>query len=492
MKLKKLIKSLKILFPPKRLVDFEVKGISCNSKQVGEGFIFVAINGAREDGRKYINEALNRGAQAILLEFSKKKSPSFNMNAPVIKARDVRLALAQLAAEFYGHPSSKMKIIGITGTNGKTTISFLLEAIFKSAKHNPAVIGTVNYRFNNLILPSKNTTPGPLELQSLLARMHKANIDSVVCEVSSHALDQRRVEGINFASAIFTNLTQDHLDYHKTLKNYFLAKARIFEGLNKKSFAVINNDDRYGARLKKMTKARIVTYGIVKRADFMAVDIRPNLKATDFRLVISGKDLGEFSTPLIGRHNIYNILAAIALASSFRIPLKIIKKVIKEFSAVPGRLERIDVASGLNIFVDYAHTEDALHNVINGIRQISLPDQRIIVVFGCGGERDKTKRPKMGKIVSFLADYAIITNDNPRSEDPREIVRQITKGMRRNNYCVIADRRDAIYTSLTMARNNDIVLVAGKGHETSQILRDKVIHFDDREVVREICLQLKN
>ncbi len=478
--------------------DFKVKGISCNSKDVLDGYVFVAIRGNREDGHKFIKEAINKGARVVIIQ-STEYIPSGEASlrfarvqsteeALFILVKDTRKALAKLAAEFYGNPSGKIKVIGITGTNGKTTVSYLLEELLKKARFLPAVLGTINYRFKDKIIPAKNTTPGPIELQSLLAGMLKEGINYCIMEISSHALDQERTEGIDFHSAIFTNLTQDHLDYHKTLENYFQAKAKLFKDISPSSFVVINNDDRSGRRLKRLTCAKVITYGIKNKADVVAQDIRFDIKHTEFRLV-SFKGEMDFKTKLIGRHNVYNILATVAWALRGGIDLFTIKSAIEEFSLVPGRLERIDFDRRFSIFVDYAHTEDALRNIILTLRQLS--HKRIIVVFGCGGERDKTKRPKMGRTVSELSDYAIITNDNPRSEGPSEIIQDIKKGIRKRNFCVIPDRLRAIKRALSLAKSGDIVLVAGKGHENYQILKDRRIHFDDCEIIRKCLKSLK-
>jgi UDP-N-acetylmuramoyl-L-alanyl-D-glutamate--2,6-diaminopimelate ligase len=489
MKITELIKSLDTFNNHSNLIeDFQVRGISCNSKQVSDDFIFVAIKGTREDGNRFIAEAIENGARAIILEKSRTQELQNSGNVTFIRVKDTRLALAKLAVLFFGNPSSKIKVIGITGTNGKTTVSYLMEALLKEAKADISVIGTINYRFKDKIIQSKNTTPGPIELQSMLAQMQKEGITHCLMEVSSHALDQDRTEGIDFHSAVFTNLTQDHLDYHKTLEEYFQAKAKLFKNINPDSFAVINNDDRYGLRLKKLTKAKIITYGIENKADVTAMDIRFDSLYTEFQLAIPEGKV-RFRSRLIGRHNVYNLLATAAWALKCGIDISIIKSSLEGFYFVPGRLERIDFAGDFSIFVDYAHTEDALKNAIETLKY--LYKKRIIVVFGCGGERDKTKRPKMGRTVSELSDYAIITNDNPRSEDPDEIIKDIKRGIRKNNYCVIPERREAIKKSLSLAKTGDIVLVAGKGHENYQIMKDRVIHFDDREVIRE-CLKLLN
>lgn len=488
MKLRRLIESLdNSCFSPK-IEDFPVKGISCNSKQVLDNFIFVAIKGINADGHKFIQEAINKGAKAVVVQgsgFGFKGSEG----ASFIKVEDTRKALAKLAAKFYGNPSAKIKVIGITGTNGKTTVSYLIEALLKESGFTPAVIGTVNYRFKNKVIPSKNTTPGPLELQSMLAGMVRDNVDYAIMEVSSHALSQNRAEAIDFHSAIFTNLTQDHLDYHKTLENYFQAKAELFKNIGSRSFAVLNNDNKYSRRLKEFVGSRkIITYGIDNPADVTARDIKFDTAHTEFSAIVSKRKI-NFKTRLIGRHNVYNILASLAWGVKEGLDLKIIKSSAERFGCVPGRLEKINFPGDFSVFVDYAHTEDALKNVITALRQLSF--RRIIVVFGCGGERDKTKRPKMGFAASELSDYIIITNDNPRSEDPKKIIGDIRRGVRKNNYCIIPERYEAIRKSLSLAGPGDIILIAGKGHENYQILKDKTIYFDDREAVKE-CLKSMN
>lgn len=487
MRLKELIKALDSYKPYSNLADFEVNGISCNSQSVSSDFIFVAIKGNKDDGHKFIKEAIDKGARVVIIQ-----SPYSNIesagNVCFFSVPDTRRALVQLANAFYGRPSEKLKVVGITGTNGKTTISYLIEAILKEAGFNPGVIGTVNYRFKDKIFPAKNTTPGPLEIQSLLEEMFKAAVSYTIVEVSSHALDQGRCDGINFHSAIFTNLTQDHLDYHVTLENYFQAKAGLFKNLKKNSFAVINNNDRYAERLQYLTKTETLTYGIDNNADVIAKDIKLGVDETQFQ-IRTEKLAAVFKTRLVGRHNIYNILAAVSWGMREGIELSVIKSAIEKFYFIPGRLERIDFSGDFTVFVDYAHTEDALANVLGFLKQVAKA--RIIVVFGCGGERDKTKRPKMGKVVTELADYAIITSDNPRSEDPVEIINCIKKGISKNNYSVVFDRKDAIKQALSIAKTADIVLVAGKGHEDYQISKDRTIPFNDRKVIQECLKSLK-
>jgi UDP-N-acetylmuramoyl-L-alanyl-D-glutamate--2,6-diaminopimelate ligase len=464
-----------------------VQGISCNSKQVSDNFVFVAIKGSQEDGHKFIDEAISRGANTVIVQATGHR-PQATDKINFIRVKDTRRALARLAGHLYGHPSSKIKVIGITGTNGKTTVSYLIESLLKEAGFTPAVIGTVNYRFKNRVIPSKNTTPGPIELQFLLSDMLKEGVDYAVMEVSSHALHQDRTEGINFCYNIFTNLTQDHLDYHKTIANYFQAKSKLFQNMNSGSLAVINNDDKYGRRLKRLTGARVITYGINNHSDILAKDIKFDISHTEF--ILKGNNIEtKLKTKLIGNYNVYNILSSVAFALGEGLDLSTIKKGIEEFCLVPGRLQKIDFDGNFRVIVDYAHTEDALRNVIATLRQLSK--NKIIVVFGCGGERDRTKRPKMGRVVSELADYAIITSDNPRSEDPQAIINDIKRGIGKTNYCVIPPRFEAIRKSLALAKSGDIVLVAGKGHENYQILKDGIVHFDDCEVIRE-CLKSMN
>ncbi|MBU0503081.1 MAG: UDP-N-acetylmuramoyl-L-alanyl-D-glutamate--2,6-diaminopimelate ligase [Candidatus Omnitrophica bacterium] len=465
--------------------DFQVRGIACNSKLIDDDFIFVAVKGNKEDGNEFIPEAIARGAKAVIYQSPGRQDTKISGRIPFIKVKDARKALAKLASEFYANPSSLVKVTGVTGTNGKTTVTYLIEALLKEANLSPAVIGTINYRFKNEVIVSKNTTPGPLELQGMLKNMADKGVDSAVMEVSSHALDQDRTMGINFSSAIFTNLTQDHLDYHKTMQDYFLAKAKLFKGLREKSASIINTDDKYGQRLKRSIRGkRVITYGIRNKADLKALDIRMNINGAEFTLKGLNNEF-NLKTRLVGRHNIYNILAAVGWAISEGLSVKIIRGALEKFTLVPGRLEKIDSPKGFSVFVDYAHTDDALKNVITTLRQ--LTDKKIIVVFGCGGDRDKTKRPKMGRVVSRLADQFIITNDNPRSEDPEVIISDIKKGILNSNYLVLPDRKKAINKAISLASSGDIVLVAGKGHENYQILKDKIISFNDREIVKE-CL----
>jgi len=468
----------------KKLADFSVSGIASNSKRVSRDFVFVAIRGSSEDGGKFISEAIERGARVVIVQDRKSRITN-PKKVYLIAVKDARKAIARLASEFYGRPSEQLKVVGVTGTNGKTTITYLIEAIVKEAGYSPGVIGTINYRFQDKVIPSKMTTPGPVELEYILADMKNAGVGYCAMEVSSHALDQDRTLGINFHSAIFTNLTQDHLDYHENLSNYFRAKSKLFKNLNRSSYALINNDDPYARRLIKLTKAKVSTYAIDRKADVVASDIRFEVAATEFT-VGTAKGSFRLHSQLIGKHNIYNMLGVIAWALSDGLEISVIKSALEKFNTVPGRLERIGESGNFSVFVDYAHTEDALKNIIQSLRRVS--SNRIIVVFGCGGDRDKSKRPKMGRVVSELSDYAIITSDNPRSEDPLSIIEDIKRGIKKSNFSIIPERLDAIRESLALAKQGDIVLVAGKGHENYQVLADRTVHFDDKEAVKA-CLQ---
>lgn len=479
MRLKDVIRGLDYKASSSFSGDIEIKGIACDSRLVKKDYLFVAVNGVRSDGHKFVREAVERGAAAVVLE---KKENLFN-GAVEVCVNDSRTALAKIAGEFYGRPFEKLINIGITGTNGKTTISYLMESIISESGYKSGLIGTINYRIGRRVIPAANTTPGPVELFSFMDEMVRDGVDYMVMEVSSHSLDQRRSEGIGFSAAIFTNLTGDHLDYHKTLEEYFNAKARLFEGLNAGAYGIINIDDKWGERLLRRSGCRIITYGLERQAYIRADNIEFSLDGTSFTIECPNGRF-EIKTKLIGVHNVYNITAsfAAALALGFQ-PYRIVCG-IERLTAVPGRLEAIDCGQPFKVFIDYAHTDDALRNVLSALRP--LIQGRMITVFGCGGERDKLKRPRMGKTASSLSDSIIITSDNPRSESADVIASEIVRGIDTLNYTVILDRADAIRHAFRAARKGDCVLIAGKGHETYQVLKDAVIAFDDREVARKI------
>lgn len=492
MLIKDVIKSLETKKILGNLPDQGISGLSSDSRKVRPGHLFVAVRGSQQDGHAFVAQAVKAGAGAVVLE-DEACVPEDRQDAVFIVVGDSRRALAALAEMVYGFPQRQLNLCAVTGTNGKTSLTYLTKSILESAGHACGVIGTIGYQLRQENIPLKNTTPGILELEQIFQEMVGAGDDFAVMEVSSHALDQGRVSGLSFRAAVFTNLTQDHLDYHKDFEDYFRAKSLLFlEHLDKRGTAIINRDDSYGQRLVSLCQSqgrKVLTYGLEPGADIRAEKFSLSPEGTE--MCIRGPRLFlELRTPLIGRHNVLNILAAAALAVSLRISEKHIQDGIERLSCVPGRLQRIPSACGLRVFVDYAHTDDALKNVLESLRAIA-DNGRIITVFGCGGDRDRGKRPKMGRVASMLSDVCLITSDNPRSEDPLAIVNEIVSGITRQNFEIELDRAKAIARALDLARPEDIVLVAGKGHETEQIIAGKVYPFDDREVVKK-ALALKD
>jgi len=466
-----------------RFAELEIRGITCDSREVSNDFMFVAIEGYKTDGRLFIGEAIERGARVIVSK--DRQLPSGQRDVCFLSVPDDRKALAVIASNFYNNPSRKLKLIGITGTDGKTTTAYLIENILSRAGFKTGVIGTIEYRYNNIRLEADNTTPGVLKMQSLLSDMLKANVKYAVVEVSSHALQQSRVEGMLFSHAVFTNFASEHLDYHKTLDDYFRAKAKLFQHLSSGSVAIINKDSPYAQRLLNLCNAEILTYGIDMPADISADNIILNENGSRFTMNIRGEDI-KIQTGLIGRHNIYNILAAAGVAVSEGLDLNLIAEAVASVDSVPGRLEFINCGQDFCVFVDYAHTENALSNILRSLRQITKG--RIITVFGCGGSRDRTKRPRMGYVATELSDFCFITSDNPRDEDPQRIINEILSGVSRFNFKIIPDRKQAIYEAIELARPQDTVLIAGKGHEAYQIYKNTKIYFNDKEIARE-CLR---
>jgi len=483
MKLKDLVANL---YPhlPSQFEEVDIQQISCDSRHVKPKSLFVAVPGTRCDGVNFIDEAIDKGAVAVAYDHHVITKINHG-HVCALQVSDSKKFLHEIVQHFYDYPSKKMKMIGVTGTNGKTTTTYLIESVFKTSGKKCAVIGTINHRIAGNIIPAKNTTPGVVELQQYLFEMNKANVAYCVMEVSSHALEQDRVAGIDFQSAVFTNLTQDHLDYHANMENYFCAKAKLFTQLPLQSQAIINTDDAYAQRLIRLTKSIVISYGINHPADIQAKDIKLSLSGSTLT-IHTQQEQTKIKTSLIGLHNVYNILAAWSLCRADGICPGDIKKGIEASGFVPGRLERIDCGQDFHVYVDYAHTDDALKNVLMSFKQVS--PAKVIVVFGCGGDRDKTKRPKMGEVAGQLADYAIVTSDNPRQEDPQTIIGEIMAGFKGNHYAVVSDRKEAIAKAFSLAQKGEIVLIAGKGHEDYQIFKDKTIHFDDREVARE-CLK---
>lgn len=465
------------------LTDFWVAGLVCDSRVVEKDFIFVAVRGARQDGASFSAEASARGARVIVTE-----SPTLgtgNENVQVVRINDSRLAVARLAAAYFGHPSRSIKAVGLTGTNGKTTSAYLLEHWLVSEFKKTGVIGTINNHYGGAEIPAQETTPGPLGIQSILSEMVRASCEYVVMEVSSHALDQKRTEGISFESALFTNLTQDHLDYHGTLEKYFECKAKLFLGLGCEKFSVLNADDPWNMRLKERLVSRVLTYGVQNPADFRAENIRRENTSTRFEVIRKGKSLHAVS-PLVGLHNVYNVLGAVAVMESLGFDPEKSLKNLPAFSGVPGRLEKVDLGQNFRVFIDFAHTPDGLENVLEGL--VPYKKGKLILVFGCGGDRDRGKRPKMADIASRFCDQVYVTSDNPRSEDPREIAREICAGFPEifKRFTVVPDRQKAVRQALMAARKDDIVLLAGKGHEKTQVLKDGVVPFSDREEAEKV------
>jgi UDP-N-acetylmuramoyl-L-alanyl-D-glutamate--2,6-diaminopimelate ligase len=462
------------------LVDREVTGVRYDSRRVTAGNLFVAVRGDVFDGHSFIEQAVDKGAIAVVGE-----QAALSKRATVIVVPDSREALAQLASTFFGHPSGKLKMIGVTGTNGKSTTAFLIKHLLERAGQSSGLIGTIQYEIGERRLPASRTTPESLDLQELLSQCAEAGCRNVVIEVSSHALSQGRSNEIEFAVGVFTNLTRDHLDFHRGMKDYFEAKARLFESLRRSlredRKAVINVDDPYGQQLigRFGKDLAIITYGMGARADFRASDFKVEMNGTSYRLDAMDKSY-LVRLPLIGRFNIYNSLAALAAVRAVGLDVRTAVQALAKAPQIPGRLEAVPAKRKFQVFVDYAHTDDALLNVVKTCRDLN--PNRLILVFGCGGNRDKTKRPLMGTVADQYADYAFITSDNPRKEDPEAIIRDVEAGFKHKNYEKIVDRKEAITRAIAMAQPRDIVLIAGKGHEKYQEFSDHIVPFDDVEI----------
>ena len=463
-------------------MSIEISGLSYNSKRTKSNDIFVCLSGEHVDGHEFAEEAFLNGATVFIVE------KRLNLDVAQIVVEDSQFSLAQLANIFYCSPSEKFNLIGVTGTNGKTTVTHLIQKIFEANEKKCALIGTLGHKFfsDDKYRDVKHTTPQAPELQNLFSEINDKCIPNVVMEVSSHALAQHRVEYCDFNGAVFTNLTQDHLDFHITMENYFRAKARLFEDLVAKDFAVINNDDNYAERFKEVISNTVdlYTYGVKNESDIMAKNIKFNKSGASFTCVVKGEEF-DINLKMNGMFSIYNVLASIATTLACKMDIKKAITVLESLGGVAGRFEAI-VNSPL-VIVDYAHTPDGLENVLKAARDITPTDGKLICLFGCGGDRDTTKRPKMGAIAEELADLVVVTSDNPRSEDPEQIISDILAGFKRvNDVIVEPDRELAIKVTKKMSSPNDVILVAGKGHEDYQILANETIHFDDREKVREI------
>jgi UDP-N-acetylmuramoyl-L-alanyl-D-glutamate--2,6-diaminopimelate ligase len=499
MELKRLIEGVevkKIAGDPLR----EVEGIAYHTKQIGKGFLFAAIRGLEVDGHQFIEEAVQRGAGAVVSEEEREVS-----DRTLILVPNSRQALAKISSNFYGNPSSRLKLIGITGTNGKTTTTYLLESIFRKAGCDVGVIGTINYRFGQKTTPAPNTTPESLDLQRILWEMVKEGTSHVIMEVSSHGLDLDRVFGCQFDGVVFTNLTSEHLDYHKTLQKYFESKKKLFsdylvESRKKRRFAVTNHDDPRGEKMVEGIDLPVIRYGLSPSCDITADQVTSSFEGLSCRVRTPRGDL-SIRSKLIGDFNVYNILAAVSVGIGMDVPLENLKEGVEGLEGVSGRFEKMENTRGLHIIVDYAHTHDALERVLLGLKGIlengTQNRGKMITVFGCGGDRDRTKRPLMGEVAGKYSDLAILTSDNPRTEDPLAILEEVEKGLEslplkewhpdeielwrsKKGYLKVPDRREAIRMAIRLAQPSDTVLIAGKGHEDYQIVGKKRFPFDDR------------
>ncbi len=473
------------------IAQVPVAGIACHSKQVRAGDLFVAIEGASADGHAFIEEAIARGASAVVAQRPPASYRSAHHGSgtvstrpcPCVVVRDTRHALVVMATRFYGHPSRKLRLIGITGTNGKTTTTYLLKTILETSGARAGLLGTIVYQIGGRVVPSTNTTPGPLELQRYFAQMVGQGLKWCAMEVSSHALAQGRIDGLEFEAAIFSNLGSDHLDYHKTMEAYAAAKRHLFDYLRPNGYAIINTDDEYGRGLAETIPNRaVVTFGMERPAKAFARHVACTWEGTSL-ILDTPWGVVPVTTPLLGRHNAWNIVAASTALLALGVAPMAIRDGLAAIEQVPGRLERVPNDAGVNAIIDYAHTADALRLALLSLRELTRG--RLIVVFGCGGDRDQSKRPVMGRMASLLADQVVLTSDNPRTEHPLDIIHQIKAGFPQGfrHFEVVTDREQAIMTALSMARRDDTVLIAGKGHEAYQVFNHMSIPFSDREIV---------
>ncbi len=458
-------------------IDVKISGIAFNSTEVKPGDVFVCITGFKTDGHAFANDALERGAVAVIAE---KKIEDTAATTVIVK--NTRLALAYAAAEFYGHPYRKFRLIGVTGTNGKTTTTYLVKSVLESCGQKVGLIGTNQNMIGDAVIPSHHTTPDSLELMRLFAQMAEEKVDAVVMEVSSHSLALDRVASCEFDIGAFTNITQDHLDFHETMDNYILAKAELFK---KCHTGLLNVDDPSWTKLKEASICNIVTYGINNPCDIMAKNIDYKANGVKFDLIYGDKSQ-RISLPIPGGFSVYNAMTAAGICLAAGLSLEEIANGLKVAKGVKGRIEVVETGTDYTVIIDYAHTPDGLLNILNAIR--GFAKGRIVTLFGCGGDRDKTKRPQMGKIAGELSDFCVVTSDNPRSEEPKAIIDDILAGIKDTGckYTAIENRFEAIEFALDNAEKDDIILLAGKGHEPYQILKDRTIVFDEREIVLKL------
>jgi UDP-N-acetylmuramoyl-L-alanyl-D-glutamate--2,6-diaminopimelate ligase len=462
-------------------IDIEINKIQYDSRKVQQGDIFFCIEGYKVDGHDYIKDAIDRGASVIVCQ----KDIEILEQCTVIKYENTRKALSLCSANFYDNPSNKMKIIGITGTNGKTTSTYMIKSILEKAGYKVGLVGTIaNYIGKNRVT-AKRTTPESLELQQLFKEMVDEEVEYCIMEVSSHSLSLNRVYGIKFSQGLFTNLTQDHLDFHKTFDEYFKAKFKLFENSEN---SIVNIDDKYGEKIYRLLGGEAQTYSLNNKSDLQAEDIGLHSRGAEFYIRHNEEKI-KLGVNIPGKYNVYNALGSLAVCLNEGIDMTYVVNGLKEVT-VPGRCEIVtrNYKLGFDVIIDYAHTPDGLENILKTAREFTK--KRLISVFGCGGDRDRTKRPIMGDIGSSISDVAVITSDNPRTEEPISIIHDILKGVKGDNYVVVENRREAIKKAIYIAEKGDVIVVAGKGHEDYQILKDKTIHFDEREVVEDIIKEL--
>ena len=467
--------------------EMEIHSLAYDSRQAVPGGLFFAIRGEHADGYQFLAQAIEKGAAGVVSELP----PPPDFPAAWVKVPAIRRAMAELSRAFYGQPDLSLTLVGITGTNGKTTTAYLVHAIFEAAGFKTGLFGTIEYKVGDRALPALHTTPESLDLAAYLAELVRSGGQAAAMEASSHALVQDRVWGFRFAAAVFTNLTGDHLDFHKDMEHYFAAKRRLFEGVGAPppELAVINADDAWGKQLLDVRNPRRITYGVEANADVRARHFSQGPAGMKIALAIR-EERFELESPLIGRANLENILAAVSVTDGLGIARGKIREGVAQLKQVPGRFERVDEGQPFLVIVDYAHTRDALHSALTTARE--LTGERLLVVFGCGGDRDRTKRPLMGEVAGNLSDGVILTSDNPRSEDPILIMNDVMVGLQKSGRAYLAevDREVAIRKALEQAREGDTVLIAGKGHESVQVLEDRAIPFDDRQVARNALREM--
>lgn len=476
MKISELLRNVEYIYIKGEEKD--IKSLAYNTAYVKEDSLFFCIEGFKTDGHIFAQKAADAGACAVVVS----KDVDVKKDVTVIKVKDTREAMALISANFYNNPAESINVIGVTGTNGKTTTTFMVKSILDAYNKKTALLGTIYNIIGDKKEEAKRTTPESMDLQEMFYDMKKENIEYCIMEVSSHSLELKRVYGVNFKGGIFTNLTQDHLDFHVNMENYFNAKMKLFERCDIK---VINIDDEYGKIAAKAIKDKVVTFGIENDAAIKGSNIVISDKGTDFNIKYKDEII-PISLHLPGKFNVYNALGAAALCLNMGIPSDYVKKGLESLEKVPGRSEKIISKKGFTIVIDYAHTPDGIINILKTAREYTKG--RLITLFGCGGDRDKTKRPLMGKAAGELSDFCIVTSDNPRSEEPRAIIEDILPGIDKTHcpYVIIEDRKEAIKYAIDNGKYGDVIVIAGKGHETYQILKDKTIHFDEREIVMEL------